>query len=67
MYFFNMPSLPYKKRRDPVFIKSITGDNLTLLLSLHLWERNYKYTSLPHLTLHSDSAILGFRQLFGNG
>ena len=30
MYFFNAPSIPYKKKRDRVFIKSITGEKLQL-------------------------------------
>lgn len=30
MYFFNIPSIPYKKKRDRVFIKSITGENAQL-------------------------------------
>lgn len=30
MYFFNMPSIPYKKKRNRVFIKSVTGENAQL-------------------------------------
>jgi quercetin dioxygenase-like cupin family protein len=30
MYFFNVPSMTYKKKRDRVFIKSITGQKLQL-------------------------------------
>jgi len=30
MYFFNIPSIPYQKKRDRVFIKSITGEKTQL-------------------------------------
>lgn len=30
MYFFNVASIPYKKKRDRVFIKSITSEKLQL-------------------------------------
>ncbi len=30
MYFFNVPSIPYEKKRERVFIKSITGEKLQL-------------------------------------